>query len=124
MRWEKEAERLLRRLGANGSYKGFWFTVYGIARTVQEPELLTYMCKGLYVTVAHHFNVSLQSAERNIRTLKLRLWRSGNRRLMKEIFGKIEKEQCPKNAVFIDGLAAYLRECCLREEAAEDGAVN
>ena len=27
MRWEKEAERLLRRLGANGSYKGFWFTV-------------------------------------------------------------------------------------------------
>ena len=122
MKWEREAreaERLLRRLGANGSYMGFWFTVYGIAMVMREPELLTYMCKGLYEAVASHFNVSLQSAERNIRTIKKRIWKYGDEELLREIFGRSTKKS-PKNAVFLDGLAAYLNERCMGEPPGEE----
>ena len=85
---EKETQKLLRRLGANGSYKGFWFVSYGIVRVMDESELLTHVCKGLYVEVAVHFHVNVGCAERNIRTIKNLIWKNGDHELLNEIFGR------------------------------------
>ncbi len=108
---EKEAQKLLRRLGANGSYKGFWFTGYGIIKVMEESELLTHVCKGLYVEVAAHFHVNISCAERNIRTIKHLIWNNGDRELLNEIFGRELTEE-PGNAAFIDALSAHVQEIC------------
>ena len=92
-------------------YKGFAFVMYSIERVILEPELLTYVYKGLYGMVASHFGVSAESAERNIRTVKEVIWEYGDRELLYKIFGDKSKE-VPGNAVFIDALAAYLMESC------------
>ncbi len=108
---EKETQKLLRRLGANGSYKGFWFVSYGIVRVMDESELLTHVCKGLYVEVAVHFHVNVGCAERNIRTIKNLIWKNGDHELLNEIFGR-ELEEEPSNASFIDALSAHVQEIC------------
>lgn len=113
--YEREAQRLLRSLGVNGSYKGFQFAAYGIEKVIENPELVTEVCKGLYVEVASHFQVSLGSAERNIRTLRNVIWKYGDRELLQKIFGNVE--EIPGNAVFIDVLAAYLLESWMDDKS-------
>ncbi len=105
---EKETKRLLRRLGADGTYLGFLFTAYGVAKVMEEPELLTHISKGLYVDLAAHFHVSTGSAERNIRTIRQLIWRRAEPELLREVFpGSPEKE--PANAEFIRAIVEYLR---------------
>lgn len=55
MKYERETCNLLRRLGVNNSYKGFRYTAYGVGRAIHDPELLTYISKGLYVDIASRF---------------------------------------------------------------------
>ena len=108
---EREAEKLRRRLGANGSYAGFWSAAYATARIMEEPELIAYVCKGLYIDTAKNCGSSPERVERNIRTLKERIWFDGDRELLAEIYGeKALKGRAPTNRVFLDMLAAYLRE--------------
>ncbi|MFQ9515243.1 MAG: sporulation initiation factor Spo0A C-terminal domain-containing protein [Eubacterium sp.] len=109
--YEKETQKLLRQLGANGSYVGFRYTIYGIVKTIQNPELIVYVCKGLYVEIAIHFNVSIGSVERDIRTIINTIWKYGDRELLNDIFGK-ELTSKPKNATFIDALSHYIAETC------------
>ena len=108
---EKETQKLLRRLGANGSYKGFWFVSYGIVKLTDESDLLTHVCKGLYVEVASHFHVNVSCAERNIRTIKHLIWKDGDHELLNEIFGRELMEE-PSNASFMDALSAHVQEIC------------
>ena len=114
MKLKRETERLLRQLGINGSYKGFSFVTYSIEKIMQEPELLTHVYKELYGMIAVRFDVSPESAERNIRTVKEVIWEYGDEELLKEIFGD-KAAQPPGHAAVLDGLAAYLAEACAQE---------
>lgn len=105
--YEKEAQKLLRKLGANGSYLGYKYTAYGIAIAIQDPDLLLYVCKGLYVDISFHFNTDIKNVERNIRTIKNLVWERGNKDMINDIFS-FEIDRCPTNAFFIDALANYL----------------
>ncbi len=104
--YENEVETLLRQLGANGSYVGFRYALYGICRVHQDPELTTYICKGLYTEIALHFHTTVSSAERNIRTLVRIIWEHGDRNRLNEIFYR-ELPAKPTNAAFIDAVARY-----------------
>lgn len=106
--YEKEAGKLLRQLGVDGSYLGFKYVIYGICMTVQKPDLTTYVCKGLYVEIAAHFHTTVNCAERNIRTIVKTIWDNGNRKLMSKIFCR-KLTARPKNAAFIDALTDYLK---------------
>lgn len=108
---EREIQKLLRQLGANGSYTGFYYTVYGVVRTIQEPTLIVYICKGLYIEIAQHFNVNVSSVERNIRTIIDIIWNKGDRDLLNHIFGR-ELIKKPKNTMFIDALSQYIIDYC------------
>jgi two-component system response regulator (stage 0 sporulation protein A) len=107
--YEKEAQKLLRQLGANGSYVGFRYTIFGILQAIKNPELIVYVCKGLYLEIAIHFNVSISSVERDIRTIVNAIWKYGDRDLLNCIFGR-ELNDKPKNALFVDAMAQYLIE--------------
>lgn len=106
MRYEREASKLLRRLGVNNSYKGFRYTAYGVSRAVHDPELLTYISKGLYIEIACRFHTTARCVERDIRTIVKIIWLHGNRKLLNKVFGT-ELEQKPRNRDFIDAVARY-----------------
>lgn len=109
MNYERETSALLRRLGANNSYVGFRYTVYGIIRAIQEPILLVYISKGLYVEIATRYGTSIGCVERNIRTILDVIWLNGDRKLLEEIFG-CELEKKPRNGDFIDAMGKYIAE--------------
>lgn len=115
--YEKETQKLLRQLGVNGSYLGFRYVAYGVACNLENPELIIYICKGLYIEIAKHFHVNIDNVERNIRTVVKVIWNEGDRELLNEVFG-MELTKKPKNAVFIDALSQYVLENCEEKDKA------
>lgn len=109
--YEEKTQRVLRKLGVNGSYTGFYYMAYGIVEDIKDPELSSYICKGLYTTIAEHFHVSISNVERNIRTIVDIIWEHGDRKLLNEIFDK-ELSRKPKNAEFVDALSQYILNIC------------
>ena len=107
---QTKAEKLLRELGVNGSYVGFQYTAYGIIRTMEEPEMIVYVCKGLYVEIAAHFHTTRESAERNIRTVKNVIWKHGDK-------GKTTRRICCEKTI-----TPYYRESYL--DAIEESMVR
>ena len=107
MKYEREISNLLWRLGVNNSYIGFRYTIYGVIRTAQDPTLLAYISKGLYVDIAVRYQTSIGCVERNIRTLVNTIWLHGDRRLLNEVFN-FELNPKPRNGAFIDALSNYI----------------
>lgn len=107
--YERETCNLLRRLGVNNSYKGFRYTTYGTNLAIYDPDLLTYISKGLYVEIACRFLTSAGCVERDIRTVVKTIWENGDRALLNEVFGR-ELEKKPHNGAFIDAVAHYVVE--------------
>lgn len=108
-------EIILRLLGLNNSILGFSFLIYGINAALNDPELLTHVCKGLYIDIAFHFNTSVDCAERNIRTARKIAFKSGDEKLLFDIFGHVDKSNLPDNTTFIDTLAFYIKHNLLNE---------
>lgn len=112
----KNIERLIRQLGATGNYKGFQYLLHGITLSIDNPGLLTYIYKGLYVDVAKDFRTTVGCVERDLRTIKCIMWQYGDKELLRKIFGDAALNPKPvSNAEFIDGLVAYIKEINLSE---------
>ena len=103
---EQAAHILLRKLGANGGYLGFYYAASAIELVMRAEENF-YQCKWLYNEVADLYQTTPLCVERNIRTLVDSIWKYGNRELLETIIPYPEHEK-PKNTQFIDGLAVYL----------------
>lgn len=111
MQIEKEAQNLLRNLGVNSSYIGFYYIAYGIAIAMKDPYLMVHIYKGLYVEIAIHFHTSVANVERNMRTVINMIWTKGNTQLLNKIFEK-EMTSRPNNTIFVDGMSHYIRNHC------------
>ncbi|WP_302625916.1 sporulation initiation factor Spo0A C-terminal domain-containing protein [uncultured Eubacterium sp.] len=98
---------LLRQLGVNASYTGFKYTVCAVVKNIQNPDLITYICKGLYANIAIENHVNISCVERNIRTIVETIWKSGDRELLNEVCGRKIMEK-PKNTFFIDVISQYI----------------
>jgi len=105
-RKENDSHKLLRRLGANGGYLGFYYTASAIEIVMSSHEYI-YQCKRLYNEVAKLYQTTPFCVERNIRTVVDMIWSQGNRELLREII-PFPANSKPKNAQFIDGLVRYL----------------
>lgn len=105
---DKAIHTTLRALGLSQSYKGFHYLLYAITRALDDPEILTCVCKGLYVEIAFCYQTSINCAERNIRTAKEVIWHNGDPDLLRSIFGNRYDSKIPCNAVFIDKLTYYI----------------
>lgn len=106
---EKTAETTLRLLGLNSSYKGFDYLIYGIGLVLETPDILTYICKGLYLETAIKFGTTVSCVERNIRTAREAVWKNGSESLRVQIFGERYSYLLPNNAQFVDALAHYIK---------------
>ncbi len=102
-------EVTLRKLGLTKSYKGFNYLLHAITLVLEDPDILTYICKGLYIEIAIRHGTTITCVERNIRTAKEVIWSSSNTGLLKSIFGDKYDSKVPNNAIFIDMLAYYIK---------------
>lgn len=111
MKYESQTINLLRRLGVNNSYVGFRYTIHSVNRVINNPELLVFISKGLYLDIGSQYHTSVSCVERNIRTIINTIWLHGDRELLNQVFGyTLEKK--PKNGAFIDALSQYVRQNC------------
>lgn len=105
--YEKRIRKLLRSLGLNGSYKGFWYIGYGVQKIIEEPELLLQVSKGVYLEIGTHYQATIGCVERNIRTAREVVWKNADEELRRQVFGNVSGGSL-NNAAFIDALAQYI----------------
>lgn len=106
---DKMIDATLRMLGLSQSYKGFNYLIYAVNLVLEDPEMLAYICKDLYSELAIYYKTSINCAERNIRTAKEVIWHNSNADALRSVFGDQYDLKVPRNAVFIDRLAYYVR---------------
>ena len=98
----KKVYGLIRRLGANSKYKGYFFVAEAVKISMGDQY------KPLRITKARKYRSTPTNIEHDIRTMVNVCW-EGNKKLLDEIAG-YPLEYKPTNSEFIDMLAYYLRE--------------
>ena len=99
---------LIRKLGANSKYKGYFFTAEAIRMTMAYQEKPLRITKDIYFIIVIKYISTPTNLEHDIRTLVNVCW-EGYRILLEEIAG-YSLNYKPTNSEFIDMLAYYLLE--------------
>ena len=102
-----ELDNLLRRLGVTRNYVGRMYLMTSVEMVINDCTLLQNITKGLYPMIAKMYNTTVNSVERNIRTVGEIIWLKGNYKLLEEVFG-YELPNKPSNGELIDSLAYYI----------------
>lgn len=77
---------LLRRLGINATYKGFFLTADAVRLCAQRQDCLLLLTKELYPAVARQYGTNWRTVERNIRTVAAAAWEK-NPELLSQLAG-------------------------------------
>ncbi len=93
------------QLGITANYSGARFIAYAVFLSVQNEDRLRLVTKQLYPDVANHFDVSVNSVERNIRTSIDIAWRR-NSALLRQL-ARYPLVKKPSSVQFISILADY-----------------
>ena len=101
---------ILDSLGANKSYRGYDYVVYGMQLMLEDEECVTCITKSLYIDIAKYYHTTWNCVEKNIRTLVKDIWNSGNRDLFRIIFRKSVREKKPTNKEFFKYIYEYISE--------------
>ena len=97
---------IIRRLGINSTYKGYFFVADAIALAMDSQEKPIKITKEIYPSLAAKFKTNTLNIEHNIRTVINVCWET-NRDGLNEIAG-FPLVNKPTNSEFIDILAYYL----------------
>lgn len=98
----QEIEGVLHALGLFGVSVSMRQLVYAVKLAYEDPWLLKDMMRGLYASVANHFEgASVSSVERNLRTLRDKVWAKGNVELLRKFAG-YNLQTKPTTGEFID----------------------
>lgn len=104
----KKVHGLIRRLGANSKYKGYFFVAEAVKISMGDQYKPLRITKDIYPYLARKYRSTPTNIEHDIRTMVNVCW-EGNKKLLDEIAG-YPLEYKPTNSEFIDMLAYYLRE--------------
>lgn len=104
--YRREAEKLLRKMGATSNYYGFKYIIHGIQLIIDNPEVLTNIYKGLYIDIALHHRTSPLCVERDIRTVKELIWKKSDRNILYTVFNGMNEPPC--NSIFLDCLTFHI----------------
>ena len=96
----KKVYGLIRRLGANSKYKGYFFVAEAVKISMGYQYKPLRITKDIYPCLARKYRSTPTNIEHDIRTMVNVCW-EGNKKLL---------EYKPTNSEFIDMLAYYLRE--------------
>ena len=104
----KKVYGLIRRLGANSKYKGYFFVAEAVKISMGDQYKPLRITKDIYPYLARKYRSTPTNIGHDIRTMVNVCW-EGNKKLLDEIAG-YPLEYKPTNSEFIDMLAYYLRE--------------
>lgn len=107
MPYKDEIQKLLREIGINNTYLGYYYVTYAIQLVIKDETKLILISKWLYPDVALKFHTSVSCVERNIRTIIQTIWEHGNKDLLEQIAG-CKLEDKPTNSKFISMVASYI----------------
>ena len=114
---ELDVTNLLLEIGIPAHIKGYQYIREGIMLAFYDKNMLHYITKCLYPTIAKKYKTTSSSVERTIRHAIEVAFRRGNKQVLEEIFSNTicSKKTKPTNSEFIALLADKLRlEYCTR----------
>lgn len=114
---ELDVTNLLLEIGIPAHIKGYQYIREGIMLAFHDKNMLHYITKCLYPTIAKKYKTTSSSVERTIRHAIEVAFRRGNTEILEEIFSNTinSKKVKPTNSEFIALLADKLRlEYCAR----------
>ena len=104
----RDIQKLVRSLGIGGNYQGYRYLLYALSLCLQNEDYLLSVSKLLYPEIAHTYQTSASSVERNLRTVVSVCWERGNRPLLESI-SLCPLSSKPTIGEFLDILTEYLR---------------
>lgn len=113
---EQEITQVMLALGIPANIKGYQYLREGIRLSMDDMEMVNYITKMLYPSIAKRYNTTSSRVERSIRHAIDVAWNRGSIEHMDQIFGYpvyFQREK-PTNSEFIALIADTLR---LRENA-------
>jgi len=84
---ESDITKMIREIGIPAHIKGYQYIREGIMMSVKDPEILNYITKFLYPTIAKKYRTTTSSVERAIRHAIEVAWNRGKMEAMEELFG-------------------------------------
>lgn len=84
---ENDVTKMIREIGIPAHIKGYQYIREGIMMSVKDPEILNYITKYLYPTIAKKYHTTTSSVERAIRHAIEVAWNRGKLESMEELFG-------------------------------------
>lgn len=108
---ELDVTNLLLEIGIPAHIKGYQYIREGIMLSFYDKNMLHYITKCLYPTIAKKYKTTSSSVERTIRHAIEVAFRRGNRQVLEEIFSNTicSKKTKPTNSEFIALLTDKLR---------------
>lgn len=108
---ELDVTNLLLEIGIPAHIKGYQYIREGIMLSFYDKNMLHYITKCLYPTIAKKYKTTSSSVERTIRNAIEVAFRRGNRQVLEEIFSNTicSKKTKPTNSEFIALLTDKLR---------------
>lgn len=84
---ENDVTKMIREIGIPAHIKGYQYIREGIMMSVKDPEILNYITKYLYPTIAKKYHTTTSSVERAIRHAIEVAWNRGKLEAMEALFG-------------------------------------
>lgn len=84
---ENDVTKIIREIGIPAHIKGYQYIREGIMMSVKDPEILNYITKYLYPTIAKKYHTTTSSVERAIRHAIEVAWDRGKLDFMESLFG-------------------------------------
>ena len=84
---EGEVTEIIREIGIPAHIKGYQYIREGIMMAVEDPNMLNYITKLLYPTIAKKYKTTSSSVERAIRHAIEVAWSRGKMDVIQELFG-------------------------------------
>lgn len=84
---ENDVTKMIREIGIPAHIKGYQYIREGIMMSVKDPEILNYITKYLYPTIAKKYHTTTSSVERAIRHAIEVAWNRGKLDAMEALFG-------------------------------------
>lgn len=108
---EGKVTEIIREIGIPAHIKGYQYIREGIMMAVEDPNMLNYITKLLYPTIAKKYKTTSSSVERAIRHAIEVAWSRGKMDIIQELFGYTihAGKGKPTNSEFIALIADKLR---------------
>lgn len=84
---ENDVTKMIREIGIPAHIKGYQYIREGIMMSVKDPEILNYITKYLYPSIAKKYHTTTSSVERAIRHAIEVAWNRGKLDAMEALFG-------------------------------------